>query len=96
MISTALLSSAAVARMGTKLSSPGHGQQQQGAKVLEYKVTVAHNWHCGGFQNYLLMSFSILGRAVEPELSYLKGVRHRVRDKHSLERVVAQIIKTQT
>lgn len=92
MISTALLSSAAVARMGTKLSSPGHGQQQQqGAKGLEDKVTVAHSWHCGSFQNYLLMSFSILGRAVEPELSCLKGVRRTARDKHSLERVVARM-----
>lgn len=89
MISTALLSSAAVARMGTKLSSPGHGQEQQGAKGLEDKVTVAHSWHCGSSQNYLLMSFSILGRAVEPELSCLKAVRHTVSDK--LERAGAHI-----
>lgn len=91
VISTALLSSAAVARMGTKLSSPGHGQEKQGAKGLEDKVTVAHSWHCGSSQNYLLMSFSILGRAVEPELSCLKAVRHTVRDKHSLKRVGAHI-----
>lgn len=91
MISTAPLSSAAAARMGTKLSSPGHGREQRGAKGLEDKVTVAHSWHCGSFQNYLLMSFSILGRAVEPELSWLKAVSRTVRDKHSRERVDAHI-----
>lgn len=68
VISTALLSSAAVARMGTKLCSPGHRQPQQGAKGLGDKVTEAHSWHCVSFQNYLLMRDSIFGRTVEPEL----------------------------
>lgn len=86
VISTALLLSAATARMHTKLSSPRVQTGAAGCESLEDKVTEAHSWQRGSTQNYLLMRFSILCGVVELELVCLKAVQHTVRDEQGQER----------